>query len=823
MGASLALAGISGCSIRPAPQGTIVPYVRQPEQVVPGRPLFFATTMVHGGDAVGLLVESHEGRPIKIEGNPDHPASLGATSAFHQASVLTLYDPARSQAVVNQGRYRGWDDADAAIAAVLANQQESLGKGIRVLSETINSPTLRDQKRAFLERFPEAKWHQYSAIDTRNSSRAAEVAFGRALNPIYDLTAADVVLSLDADFLVDGPGHLRCADDFMQRRRVRSRETDAHSVRMNRLYMVEASVTCTGTRADHRLAVRMNEIEPLARDLAIALEVPGVSGRTRSHGDWINAVGRDLRAHAGRCVVIVGYRQPITVHLLAAAINLQLGNVGSTVKFVPSVDDPPPESTQSLQELVNDIEHGDVKSLFILGGNPVHTAPADLRFGDHLRSVDQSFRLSLYEDETSRLCQWHLPETHYLESWSDAIAFDGTASIVQPLIVPLYEGRSVHEVVAVLAGSVQTSRSAVEMYWRRQWKNASSPNTDFEVFWKTALHDGVVADTSSSPVEVTLLESWNATLSTSTNERTQDSSSLQLIFAADPSIYDGRYGLNSWLQELPKPITKLTWGNAAIISPNTARQYELEYQRFAHGGEHGGYEVPVVRLQVGDRRVDAPVWIMPGHADGAVTIYLGHGRTAAARADGHWQSTLGSDAYPLRTTDHLWWTGDLQLEVLDATSMLACTQAHHTTDGRESVRTATLEEYRKDPRQVVEKKKEHEERTLERISPPTTLYEPFDYEPPTNKWGMAIDMTACIGCNACVVACQAENNIPVVGKEQVLFGREMHWLRVDRYVHGRSSTTRRVSLSTCSLHALRTRPLRVRLPGRGHRPQRRRA
>lgn len=783
MGASLGLAGL-GCSAKPAPQQKIVPYVRPPEELIPGIPLFFATTMVHGGDAVGLLVESHEGRPTKVEGNPDHPASLGATSIFHQASVLTMYDPARSQTVVRANRIRGWDDANAAMAAVMSQEQQRKGAGLRLLTETVLSPTLHGQITRLLEQYPEAKWHQYEPINDAYTFRASQQAFGKPLVPLYDFSRADVVLSLDADFLNSGPGHLRYTREFMKRRRVRTSAGDADSATMNRLYVAEPEVSCTGAKADHRLAVRMQEIESLARALAAQLDVPGVENVLTAHDNWIAAAAKDLKEHAGKCLVLAGHRQSPTVHLLVHAINAQLGNVGATLQYVPPTAMNPIDPVQSMRELVEEMEAGKVQSLFILGGNPVYTAPADLDFSSVLQKVPQSFHLSLYEDETSRLCGWHLPQSHYLEAWSDARCFDGTSAICQPLIEPLYQGRSIHEVVDLLNGRRDAlGRQIVQSYWRSRWEEWGSEGS-FDEFWETALHDGVIPQTRFTPESIELQSDWQSQLDRLKSPANSAPGSLELIFQADPTIYDGSFANNGWLQELPKPITKLTWGNAAILSPRTAERLELAYGSYAHGGEHGGYEVPVLYLSVGDRQVEAPVWIMPGHADDCVTVYLGHGRTHASRVRGEWQQTLGFNAYTLRTTDRFWLTTNAQAAKLNKLYPLACTQAHHVMDGREIIHSATLSQYRQDPEQVVEHHEVNESDASKQAHPHATLYKPFNYDPPQRKWGMVVDTTTCIGCNACVVACQAENNIPVVGKDQVLFGREMHWLRVDRYISG---------------------------------------
>ena len=785
MGASLALAGVGGCSVRPAPEGTIVPYVRPPEEIVPGTPMFYATTMLHDGDAVGLLVESHEGRPTKIEGNPDHPASLGATNIFHQTSVLTLYDPARSQTVVSGDQIRGWNDVEAAISKATSRQADRRGRGMRLLTESVRSPTLTAQIQQFLRRFPEAKWHQFEPINDINRHQAAQTAFGRVVDVVYDFTQADVVVALDADFFTQEPGHLRYARDFMSRRRPASNKGTGASAGMNRLYVVETAVSCTGAKADHRLAVPMRDIETVARELAAKLEVGGADSPTNGNRRWIQAVANDLKTSQGRSIVLAGRRQPPAVHMLVHAMNERLANHGPTITFIDPVAAKSVDVYQSLRELTDDIDRGVVDELFILGGNPAYTAPADLDFATRLPKVRQSFHLSLYEDETSRLSTWHLPEAHYLESWGDARAFDGTVSLVQPLIAPLYEGRSKHELLAIISGD--TTISGLEIV-KRQWSDKAAQNgrdNDFESKWQRTLHDGVMAGTRAAAVSVTLKSDVTSKMSQGLQAvNTNGEASLELVFQADPSIYDGRYANNGWLQELPKPMTKLTWGNAAIMSPRNADTLGVKPGAFAHGGEHGGYEMPLVSLQLGERTMQVPAWIMPGHADDSVTIYLGHGRESASRAHGEWQQTLGSNAYPLRTTEHPWFASGLNVAVLDASFPVACTQAHHLMDDRDVIRSITWDEFKTNPQHAIEHVEEKLHEKLERSELPLTLYEDYDYAPPQRKWGMSLNTTTCMGCNACIVACQAENNIPVVGKEQVLFGREMHWLRVDRYLHG---------------------------------------
>jgi molybdopterin-containing oxidoreductase family iron-sulfur binding subunit len=772
MGASLALAGVSGCSVRPAPSRDIVPYVRAPEELVPGKPLFYATAMTLGGSAIGLLVESHLGRPTKVEGNPDHPASRGATDAFCQASVLTLYDPDRSQNVTYLGKTRTWDEAQQALRQALERQRKRRGEGLRVLTETVVSPTLGRQLEDFLKAFPQAKWHQYEPLARDNAHRGALAAFGEPVNTYYDFSKANVVLSLDADFLGCGPGSLRYVADFMARRRVRTSAAEAGKAEMNRLYVVETGVTCTGAKADHRLAVPAREIEGFARAVAAHLRM-GPEAAPAGHEKWLGAVADDLDHNRGRCVVLAGDRQPPSVHVVAHVLNHRLGNVGKTVHHTAPLATRPVDHAESLRELAEDMEKGAVEVLVVLGGNPVFTAPADLEFRQRLQNVPLRFHLSLYQDETSRQCQWHLPEAHYLESWGDTRTYDGTASIVQPLIEPLYQGRSASEMLVMLNEQPQApGREIVRGYWRKHGRGEGSAG-DFETFWETALHDGIVAGSAFPEKKVSLKEGWEKQLQTPAG-----GAGLEITLQADPTIYDGRFANNGWLQELPKPISELTWDNAAIMSPETAKQLGVTLGSYAHGGEHGGFYQDVVELRLAERAVRAPAWIMPGHADGSITLYLGYGRESAGRVG----DKVGCNAYALRTSSVPWFAGGLVVHKTGERQLLACTQQHHLMENRHIVRSATLEEYHKKPDFAAAEEEEMRREEFGKSRRPLTMYHPHEHK--GNKWGMAIDLTACVGCKACVVACQAENNIPVVGKEEVAAGREMHWLRVDHYLSG---------------------------------------
>ncbi len=793
MGASLGLAGLSGC--KPGPPDKIVPYVRQPEEVVPGKPLLYATAMTLGGYATGLLAESHLGRPTKIEGNPDHPASLGATDAFAQASVLTLYDPDRSQGVTFEGRPSTWAKAFQAIRKAVEQQRPKQGAGIAILTETITSPTLGHQLDDLMKLFPEAQWYQYEPAGRDTILEGAKLAFGEYVNTIYKVDHADVILALDADFLSSGPGHLRYARDYAASRRV----LQGQPASMNRLYAVESMPTNTGMTADHHLPLQAWKMEAfaaaLAGDLARALRAggfekeiePTVLARLNAqkgleavadHAKWIAAVVRDLtkKEHCGKTLIIPGEQQTALVHALAHVMNHALGNVARTVVYSQPVEVRPENQHESLKRLVQRMADGKVDLLLILGANPVYTAPADVDFVKALERVPLRVHLGLYKDETSAYCHWHIPETHYLESWSDARCYDGTATIIQPLIAPLYSGsKSVHELLVTLSANPERSgHDLVKEHWRDHWKSDASSG-EFEQFWRKAVHDGVVPDTALPTKKVTLTtdpSSWPAP-----RIAPPDGDSLEIVFRPDPTIYDGRFANNGWLQELPKPLTKLTWDNASMVGPAMAERLGLHVRIGWRGGEHGEAHVDVIKLRLPNREVvEAPIWILPGHPDDSITVHLGYGRTRAGRVG----NGAGFNAYKLRSSGSLWFETGLTIAKTGKQYLLASTQQHYSMEGRHLVRAGTLEQYRRNPHFAAEMDHAHAGEPSGKR--PLSMYPPVEYS--GYKWGMVIDLSACIGCGACVVACQAENNIPVVGKSEVLRGRAMHWLRIDRYFEG---------------------------------------
>jgi MoCo/4Fe-4S cofactor protein with predicted Tat translocation signal len=760
MGASLAMAGMTACTKQPLEP--IVPYVRQPEELVPGRPMFYATAFMLGGYAAPLLVESHMYRPTKVEGNDKHPASLGGTDIFAQASILEMYDPDRSQTINNVGEVRTWGNFVEAIRGPLNGQKAVQGAGIRILTRTVTSPTLADQMRSLLKLYPQAKWHVYEPVNRDNVLEGAKLAFGQAVETRYEFENADVIVSLDADFLSAGfPGNVRYIRDFAKRRdpEVNLREElidrmgEFHG--MSRLYVVESTTSATGAKADHRLPMKASDIALFAGAMATFSGVDtGVAGTRDAAGKFLRAVAQDLQSHRGSSLVIAGDHQPPIVHALAHSINQALGNVGKTVFHTDPVDANPINQTESIRDLVSDMRAGKVDLLVIIDGNPAYDAPADLNFADALKNTNIPLRvhLGLYQDETAELCQWHINEAHYLEAWGDARAYDGTVSIVQPLIAPLYDGKSVYELIATLVGQPDpSSHEVVQSYWKKQ-----HPGADFEMFWRKSLNDGWIEGTAYAPKQVSVRP-----LPSLPEPSAPASGAIEINFRRDPSIYDGRFSNNGWLQELPKPMSKMTWDNPVLVGPAMAERLGLKSE-------------DMIEIELNGKKVTAPVWVQAGHPDNSITVFLGYGRRRAGRVG----SGAGFDFYPLRYSATPWVAAGVNLTKTGETYKLATTQGYQTMDTpvgqRPLVRTASLDEYRKEPAFAREEE------------PPKdlTLYKPYPYDKEPYAWGMAIDLNACVGCNNCILACQSENNIAVVGKEQCVIGRHMHWIRVDAYYQG---------------------------------------
>ena len=762
LGASLSLAGLAACR-RPVEE--IVPFAQAPEGFVPGVPRRYATTLPRGLESIGLIVQSHEGRPTKIEGNPSHPASLGATDARAQAAILDLYDPDRAAAPSHGGERRSWTEFVAAWAELETRHLADGGAGLVVLGEPFASPTLARLRARFLERFPAARWIAWEPSGEETALAGIAAACGLPRRPVLQLARARVVVALDADPLHTECDAIRGARGFADGRRV-----VAPGDAMSRLYAVEAVFSTTGANADHRLALPSREVAGFVAALGAALRDRGVSvalpaalvaaPRPQGAETWVEAVAVDLLAQRGAGLILAGNRQPPAVHAAVFALNAALGNAGSTVAYAPLLDTLVAD-TGELVDLVPAMREGRVSTLVTIGGNPSYDAPADLEFAAALDAVENVVRLSDRLDESAHANAWHLPRAHFLECWSDARAIDGTPSVVQPLIAPLFEARSDLELAGLLATGVD--RPGHDLV-RETW-SALLPS-DFERGWFATLRDGLFSG-GAVPLDAPApLDPIDLPLPAAAAE------GHELVFVTSPAVHDGRAANNGWLQELPDAITKLTWDNAALMAPATAREFGAVNER-------------IVQLDYRGRSVEMPAWIVPGMAPGVVAVALGYGRSRCGRiGDG-----VGADVYRLRTTDALHFGAGLALATVAGTHELAQTQDHGSMTepdmpmrpGRERpiVLEATLAEFNANPTFASERVKMPAERSL---------WAEHDYtEPP--QWAMTIDLNACTGCNACVLACQSENNVPVVGRDQVRKGREMHWLRVDRYFRGEPDAT----------------------------------
>jgi MoCo/4Fe-4S cofactor protein with predicted Tat translocation signal len=687
MAASFAMAGLSGCDVG-APSGHLIPAVRIPPGITPGLPNFYTTAHVGAdGFATGILVKHQMGRPIKVEGNPQHPASLGATDVVSQAQLLDFYDPERAAGIA----FRRRPSDLQTFLGVLQNRRQQLtanrGAGFRILTGSTTSPTLLAQIDALLARYPAARWYQWDPISRDNVRKGAELAFGQPVDAIARLAEVDVLLAIDSDLLSSAPGHLRYARDFAtQRNPTRSQD-------MSRVYAVESTPTLTGVAADHRIIAAPHEI--LQADNA----------------PWFKKVSADLAAHPGRALVHVGPDQPPQIHAWAHSLNDRLR---APVDFI----EPVTRQTGSLRELIDDMAAGKVSTVLIVDSNPVITAPG---FAEALKRVELSVALSPEPNDTFNATTWSIPMAHPWETWGDARAFDGTATILQPQALPLYDGISPYQMLAVW-GDSPTLPDTLSLV-QSTWKQLSATQ------WHDALATGVVADSAARSVK--------PTLHSLKLDATRPADGLSVLFRPEPHLWDGRYATNPWLHELPRPLTKLTWDNPLLISPALAKSLAL----------HNGDEI---RLAVGKASIVAPVFIQPGQAPDSIVAHL-----------------ITADIYALQGQ-----TGTPTLQKTGGHRQLATTEHHNLVFNvaGEIIKRGNLAAYRRNPD------------FLKTEAAPAELYR-WKPEGPA-AWGMSIDLNTCIGCNACVVSCQAENNIPVVGREQVIHQREMHWLRVDRYWEG---------------------------------------
>ncbi len=831
MGASLALAGLSGCVIQPPEK--IVPYVRPVEGMLPGKPLFLATAMSVGGVATGLLAKAFDGRPVKVEGNPDHPGSRGATDILAQASLLGMYDPDRSQEILFRGGPKSWEAFMSEFRVKIEENRADGGAGVRFLTETVSSPTLIDQFKKVNAELPNAKLVQYEPINSDNAMAGAKMAFGSPVNTVYKFDKAERILSLDADIF--SGYNVAYIKDF-----AKGRARTDEKKQISRLYSIETTVTLTGAKADHRIGVKPSHMSEIAKAVAKAVGVAGATSTYTENAAWIAAMAKDLVEHKGKSLVVAGNNQPPIVHALAHAMNAALGNAGQTVVYTDSVS-PGADKLQieQLRELIADIDGGKVKMLVILGGNPVYNTPADLKLNlERLNKIGLRVHLGQHFDETAEQCHWHVHEKHYLESWSDGRAFDGTATIVQPLIAPLYDGKNAHELVQLFMkeGFDKKDYDIVKAYWQTanitpaavaaKTEAKVEPKTEakvaepsgtapkdapktaspaalkpdapkaatpaaapaaavspksFEDNWRKAVHDGVIPNTAAAPKAVTATTAFLSQPEVKTN----GSGSLEISILPDPCVYDGRFSNNGWLQELPNPLNKVTWENVALISPKTAIKLGINKSndpRDHVGGAQGTSfintkggnqfsDTVTVKYQGAEIEKPVPMWITPGQPDDVITIYMGYGRTRAGKVG----TGLGYNAFDVRRSDAMD-HGFGEITKRNEAATIASTQIHFNMEGRDLLRSWDINHF--DEEVHGGEQEDFYDKSMYPQEPFKTLYNQ------NTKWGMSIDLNACVGCNACVIACQSENNIPVVGKEQINRSREMHWLRIDAYYAG---------------------------------------
>jgi MoCo/4Fe-4S cofactor protein with predicted Tat translocation signal len=800
MGASFALAGLAGCTKQP--DEPIFPYVKQPEDLVLGKPMYFATAYPFPTGAIPVLIKSDSFRPIKVDGNPEHPMSKGRTDAFTQATLLDLYDPDRSQHARLRGQNTSFGEFQHALQQ--AATETGNGQGLYFLSETITSPTLAGQWKAVQAKYPQAKLIQWEPINQDSSRAASKAAFGSYADAQYRLDEADVILSLDADFLsgIAHPGFLPLAAAYAERHRYEEHK------QMNRLYVVESMPTVTGFRAEHRLGLKPSQVAQFADALVLGSAPSGLSSEQQR---FFTALLADLKKAPGRAVVIPGEQAPASVHAAAYALNTLIGAVGKTVVYTETVNPLPSEQLADLKSLVADMNSGKVKWLVMLGVNPIYNAPADLSFADALAKVPTTVHLGTHLDETGSITTWHINKAHYLESWSDARAYDGTLSIVQPMIDPMYGGKSAHDILQTLLDNPQASAYDAVV------ANAkSSIKGDFATGWRKALHDGWVEGTAFAP------KAGVPARVTSFAAPASSTSGYEISFRPDPSLYDGRFANVGWMQELPKQVTNLSWDNAALVSMKTMADLKAE-------------ETELIEIELNGRKVTAPILMAPGHPDDTITVHLGFGRGVEA---GRVAAGVGFSGYKVRpAASPLMASGATAKAVSGSFYDLCVTKVHSTehrgkfaqhdlekpqydTEGtyslegheameRSIIRYATVEEAEKNPKFAEEgasgtlvnkvgygpqgENPRHGDPGWDKQKHVDLSFFPdawhYDRKDPSslqvqNAWGMEIDMNSCIGCNACVVSCYAENNIPVVGREQVKIGRNMQWLRIDTYFEG---------------------------------------
>jgi molybdopterin-containing oxidoreductase family iron-sulfur binding subunit len=765
MGASTALAGV-GLSACRRPELHLVPFTKSVEWAIPGKPLFFATSMPERRGYIPLILATHDGRPTKVEGNPLHPVSNGGTDGFAQASILDLYDPDRSRFFLTGGAQSDAAKFDAYLDGLLAGFKSNEGEGIAFLVGENNSPTRERLRWEIAKKYPKALWSVYEPLGGESAAQADAAAFGEGVQVRPLIGKADVILAIDSDFLGCGDGGVDSVRAFTSRRRV-----SEPGAKMNRLYVVENHYTVTGGMSDHRLRIPASHIPAFTQQLAESVAVLTGDPTLRALCDalpksdakftegWIEETVNDLFAARGKSLVLVGGRQPAAVQLLGHAINAALRTLGKTVVAQAA----PTQPGISIQELAKSIRDKKVAALFILGGNPVYNAPSELDWAALQKSVSDVIRLGMYEDETSRLAKWQVPAAHYLEAWGDGRSADGSYVSVQPMVLPLYGGWSEVDLLARVAGLPKPQGPELV---QETFRGIAKPG-DFDAAWNKFLHDGFLADSSAAPITPTL----DATAATAflkdhaAPQALAGDQQFEVVFIPDNKVYDGRYANNGWLQEMPDPVTRLTWDNAALMSLATAKKLGIVNINVE-------YTADTIEITLGDKRkIEIAALVAPGHADHSISLPLGYGRAMAGRVC----AGAGVNVYPLRTSDQSGFAVGAAVKRTGKTYSIAITQQHHSMEGRALVREGTVEQFKEKP--------DFAQTMWMDAELPTK--NPSLYTHPTldgiHQWGMVVDLNTCTGCNACVIACQAENNTPIVGKDQVISGREMHWMRIDRY------------------------------------------
>jgi len=763
MGASAALAG-TGLTACRRPESFIAPFSKSVEWTIPGKFLFYATSMPSRNGATPLIMATVDGRPTKAEGNPLHPVSNGATDGFAQASVLDLYDPFRSKKFVEAGEERTREEFDEALAAIRTQHEANGGEGLALLLEKNLSPTRMRLLSEIQEKYPEARWYVYEPLGNQEYESACRAAFGDLTRPNYRFEAADVVLAIGSDFLNCNETGLGFANGFYTRR-----NPDQAGAKMNRLYAVENHYTLTGGMADHRLrckaAALPGFVKAIAAEIADATASSNLASLVDAAGDfggefdpaWIKECAADLVAHAGASIVLGGPHLAEAVQLLILGINEALGNFGKTITGRTS----PLEEAGTITELADRMRSGSITTLLIHGGNPVYNAPANLDFAALLESVPNTLRLGMFVDETSTKCKWHLPAAHYLEAWGDNYAIDGTYTAQQPMIMPLYGGLSELQIFsALIDGTTPTGSETVRATFDLLSTDTSNP----ELAWQEFLRNGFKADSAGKEAELSLDAGQAATKISEYMAPSVDGA--ELVFIQSSSVDDGRYANNSWLQETPDFVTKLTWDNALWMAPSVMKEM---------GVKNG----TMIEVSKGNRKVKLPAIEAPGSAVDSFTVALGYGRRVVPELI----ENVGFDVYPLRTTNAMSVLPGVTVTPTSEHYPLARTQEHASMEGRDFAREGTVKQYSKDPAFA---------QTIgmdSHIPPNISLYENPYFAPGSKlkaaeQWAMTVDLNTCTGCNACLVACQAENNVPVVGKEQVIKGRDMAWIRIDRWFAG---------------------------------------